>query len=276
MQLRTKHLNERFELYRLYQKSLLIGPDVKEDFLQDEGAEALKRLTGGDLLTAEGKGSNKEFSFYGDLNILITTNCYLLLRVRTDAEAWKRRLVLIPFPSAAKAPEQHNYWEVILEEEGAGVLRWMVEGANQLLKDFDDNKGFVLTEDQRKRAETRIDESDSIAIFLKERVDQATTGDDGITTEELSSSFGGFCEKRGWGQPSTRMIQTRFAEAVPLLFGATESQNVPTPGNRLKKVRGYRGIRWKDIDDRENPVDGNGAEHVNFGLGARVRFKNLI
>jgi P4 family phage/plasmid primase-like protien len=268
-QLRTAHLNERFELYRLYQKSLLIGPDVKEDFLQDEGAEALKRLTGGDLLTAEGKGSNKEFSFYGDLNVLITTNSYLLLRVRTDAEAWKRRLVLVIFPPAPEAAEQYQYWDVLFEEEGAGVLRWMADGANRLLQDFRENRGFVLTDAQRKRAEIRIDESDSAAIFLKERVERAT-GDEGITSEDLLIQYGDFCQRRDWGQPSTRIVQKRFAEIIPHIFGGEDSNKVHPPGNRLKNVRGYRGVKWKDVPRDSAQSNGNG-EGMNLGRMLRHR-----
>ena len=152
-QLRTQHLNDRFEMYRVYQKSLLIGSDVQHDFLQQDGTEALKRLTGGDPLTAEGKNSNQGFNFDGDLNVLITSNSRLLLKLQTDSEAWKRRLVLIDFPEAPEKAQQNkaNYWDSIFHDEGAGVLNWMVLGANRLLQSIAAGKGFVLSKAQEKR-----------------------------------------------------------------------------------------------------------------------------
>ena len=47
-ELRTKHLESRFELGLLAGKTLLYGGDVAADFLNEEGASALKKITGGD------------------------------------------------------------------------------------------------------------------------------------------------------------------------------------------------------------------------------------
>jgi hypothetical protein len=57
--LRPDLLAERFELGRLYGKSLLYGADVPDNFLNCKGASVLKALTGGDPVTLEFKGSNE-------------------------------------------------------------------------------------------------------------------------------------------------------------------------------------------------------------------------
>ena len=54
-QLRTKHLDTRFELYRYLKKTLLVGVDVPGNFLSESGARVLKGLVGGDMHDAEMK-----------------------------------------------------------------------------------------------------------------------------------------------------------------------------------------------------------------------------
>jgi Family of unknown function (DUF5906) len=83
-ELRTEHLTERFETSRALGKTLLFGPDVKAHFLQSAGAHKLKSMVGGDPMDAERKNSNASFPFPGDLNVLITSNSRLLLRLEGD------------------------------------------------------------------------------------------------------------------------------------------------------------------------------------------------
>lgn len=149
-------------MYRIYQKSLLIGSDVPANFLLQEGAAALKRITGGDPLTAEGKFFRQGFEFDGDLNVLITSNSQLLLRLQTDAEAWKSRLVLIIFPSIEDAPPQKSYyWDYLLETEGEGILD----------------------------------------IFLTACVAEDPGNRMGIATDDLVAAYGRFCIEKHWDQP---------------------------------------------------------------------------
>lgn len=270
-QLRTEHLNDRFEMYRIYQKSLLIGSDVQHDFLMKDGAEALKRLTGGDPLTAEGKNSNQGFNFDGDLNILVNSNSRLLLRLQTDADAWKRRLVLIFFPAAPESAQNNkaNYWDTIFREEGAGVLNWMVRGANRLLRNIAEGKGFVLSSEQKKRVALRIDESDAVNIFLQARV---TTGDstDALTTNELLTAFKEFCASRKWGQPAAQTVSKRLAESMPQMFSAAESNNLPDPKKPMSpRVRGYTGVTWIRVN-----TNGSGSGDINLGRLREMAGKN--
>jgi len=53
-QLRTECLQERFETYRYRGKTLLIGPDVRGDFLMERG-RACEGAGRGDPISAEGK-----------------------------------------------------------------------------------------------------------------------------------------------------------------------------------------------------------------------------
>jgi phage/plasmid-associated DNA primase len=66
-ELRTEHLGERFEIGRMIGRTLLLGADVRNDFMSRGGAYKIKSLVGGDVLEAELKGSNSKFLIYGPL-----------------------------------------------------------------------------------------------------------------------------------------------------------------------------------------------------------------
>src|SRR5262249_15580459 len=102
-ELRTEHLSERFETARAVGKTLLFGPDVKAQFLQTDGAHKLKSMVGGDPMDAERKNSNASCPFPGDLNIVITANSRLLVRLEGDIAAWERRLTSILFSGKGPA-----------------------------------------------------------------------------------------------------------------------------------------------------------------------------
>jgi putative DNA primase/helicase len=51
MELRTKHLEDRFEIGRMLGKTLLLGSDAKSDFLSGPGASRLKAIVGETFLT---------------------------------------------------------------------------------------------------------------------------------------------------------------------------------------------------------------------------------
>ncbi|MGD0276059.1 MAG: DUF5906 domain-containing protein, partial [Syntrophales bacterium] len=96
-ELRTRHLSERFELFRYLKKSLLVGVDVPGQFLSEKGAHVIKGLVGCDWFDAEQKGGTASFPFQGNFCILITSNSRLQVRLDGDDGAWKRRLLIIRF-----------------------------------------------------------------------------------------------------------------------------------------------------------------------------------
>src|SRR5258707_5072479 len=154
-------------MYGFLHKSLLIGSDVDHDFLLDDGAAQIKKLTGGDFMSAEKKRGNETFDFRGDFNVLITSNCRLVLRLYSDAAAWKRRLVLIDFPESGRdvSKNKETYAKELIDREGPGILNWAVEGARHLLAGLRNGHGFILTPIQQSRVDDRINESDSLCVF---------------------------------------------------------------------------------------------------------------
>jgi hypothetical protein len=75
-ELRTAHLNGRFEMFSYLSKSLLIGSDVPGDFLSCGEASSLKKLTGEDWITVE-KKNGSHLDMEACLNVGITANSHL-------------------------------------------------------------------------------------------------------------------------------------------------------------------------------------------------------
>ena len=96
-ELRLEQMADRFELYRLLDKTLLTAKDVKSNFLMSKGAHVLKALVGGDIKTAEAKGKNETFDVKGVFNAIITANSTLTVNIDSDNSAWDRRIRWIEY-----------------------------------------------------------------------------------------------------------------------------------------------------------------------------------
>src|SRR5207302_2001269 len=125
------------------------------------GAQVLKSLTGGDLLSAELKSANGGPQLRGDLNIIVSSNQRLRVRLDGDHEAWRRRLLMVccENPVQKKNP---NLAEEIIAAEGSGIINAALAGWAALQQDYDAEGDFDLTGEQKSRVEQLLLESDSV------------------------------------------------------------------------------------------------------------------
>jgi phage/plasmid-associated DNA primase len=128
VELRTEHLNQRFETARFIGKKLLFGPDVEADFLQRKESNTIKSLVGHDLLSAELKHGRESASLIGNFGVVITSNHTLKLNTKDDLEAWRRRLLVIDFPNTFTGRKIPNFSNKLLHEEGDAIFAWAVYG----------------------------------------------------------------------------------------------------------------------------------------------------
>jgi phage/plasmid-associated DNA primase len=126
--LRTAHLDERFEASSYLGKTLLIGVDVKPDFLSSGGAAQLKSLVGGDQIPMEFKNSNHRFYVPGHFNALTTSNTRLVIQLNEDRKSWERRLAIIEYDKERKSKTIHGYAGILIRKEGSGILNWGLDG----------------------------------------------------------------------------------------------------------------------------------------------------
>jgi len=249
--LRTSKLDGRFEMGRHCHKLLLYGADVDEDFLSNQGAALLKSITGEDPLSVEFKNSNvtppaKPIK----ASVLLTTNSRLRIRFQGDKEAWRRRLIIVPFDQEVPEDERlPSFSEKLLESEGPGILNWGLEGARRLLVD---GGRIILSDRQRRIRDALLDESESSVAFAKEGV--VKDGRGRLLASKAYEGYVGFCTARKWAPETPQRFWTEFKRAVVDSYGITQSTDLVTASGN---VRGWRGIRLKndrnDIEDEDLP-----------------------
>ena len=241
-QLRVEQLTNRFESQRFQGRTLLSGKDVAGNFLDSKGAYMLKSLVGGDRLEGEVKGGNLSFAIRGEYNSIITSNSRLCVRLDGDAAAWRRRLLIIEFDQPPVEKRIPFFAARLLEEEGPGILRWMIDGAIALLADLEQFGAIQLSETQTKRVEDLLSESDSIRAFVRDCIVKADSCCD-IITSELTTAYFDYCEARGWEARPRRRFEMAATDIMMEIHRAARRNDIERDGT---KHRGYSNVQFID------------------------------
>jgi hypothetical protein len=237
--LRTNFLDQRFEIGRLAGYTLLTAKDVPGDFLEQPGAQALKKLVGHDYIPGECKGSMERIEVYGDFDPLITANERLLVRLEGDIDigAWKRRLMILKFNNPiAEKDRINNYAQLLFAQEAPGILRRAVAGAIAHLDELKNQGGnFVETPEQKLRVMHLLSESESVRYFVTECV-RRVVGGPGLSTEELVTAYIDYCADRHWRPYGIKQAERAFPDIMMSVHGVHVGSNIMRNG---KRARGY-------------------------------------
>ena len=230
-ELRAAHTTGRFEIAGLYGKKLLTGKDVSSEFLNNAGGRALKFLTGNDTVTAEYKNSNKRVNVDGNFNIIITSNNTIILKFDGDKDAWRRRILLIKYDNPPPKKKIANFDDVLISEEGSGILNWMMKGAVKLVQ----NGGIITKNNAQKAAvDNLLKSSDPLVYFAENYIHPVPQA--AMTSAEVVEMFTKFCHKHNWGIPTERAIQQRLRSYMSETYGASISHSIKKDG---KSKRGF-------------------------------------
>jgi putative DNA primase/helicase len=234
-ELRAGHTTGRFEIGSLIGKKLLTGKDVSSQFMNNSGARSLKILTGNDTVTGEYKGSNTRKNIEGNFNIIITSNNTLRLKFDGDLEAWRRRILIVNYQSAPPKKKIANFDDVLIKEEGSGILNWIMEGAVKLIQ-----SESVISKSERQKAsvDDLLNSSDPVAYFGDLFIHRVNQSD--ISSSEVLEIFTKFCHQKKWELPSDREIQTRLKLYMTEKHGACQSNSIKRDS---KSKRGYRNFQ---------------------------------
>lgn len=248
--LRTEHLDQRFELWNYVGKTMLIGADVPGNFLMTDGAHVLKALVGKDVLTAE-KKNGESVTIIGDYNVWLSSNSRLKVRLDGDADAWRRRLIIIKYEREAPAVPNPRFLEELLASEASGILNWMIAGAIQLLRELRETGRVVMDEAQKDRVDSLLSESDSAREFVRKGIAPADGPGNDATTQELIAAYVRFCEVRTWNPLPTRKVEQALADLMLEIHRMARRNDISRDG---KAQRGYRGLRVLPLGDRAEDV----------------------
>ena len=236
--LRLKYIDSRFELGRLITTRLLTAPDIPPNFLDDNNAQALKAMTGGDTLEAELKGSNSSFKVQGTFHVVITGNSRPIVRIQNDRDAWKRRLVPFEIKKLGRSKSIPNFDKLLIEEEGQGMLFWAIRGAQMLREEIEQNGKLALSASQETRVNDLLHESESLRYFLRLYVTKETTGS--VTTDQIQARYAEMCMAKKWTPVKDSTFRAQLPDLMQEMFYVSPSHSVKVNGG---EQRGYRGIR---------------------------------
>lgn len=200
----------------------------------------MKALVGGDPLTGEGKGLNGDFQMLGTFNIVMTCNSRLRIRLEDDDGAWRRRLLIVRYERPPATKRIPDFDKVLLREEGPGILRWAIEGFVKLKADLAEKGDFRLTPGQQGRIDSLLQESDSLRLFVKTRVERSDGSS--ITTSDLVQAYAVFCADQGWNPMPTTVVERKAPDLMLDTWQVPKSNSLGGEGNR-SSGRGWRNVR---------------------------------
>jgi phage/plasmid-associated DNA primase len=238
-QLRTDHLDERFEMFRFLRRTLLVGVDVDANFLSSKGASYIKGLVGGDWFDAEQKGGTGSFEFQGKFNMLMTSNCRLKVKLQGDVGAWRRRMLIVRYEAPPPKKKIPDFGELLVSEEGPGILNWALEGLRMLLTDIRETGDIRLTPRQSGVVDSLLAESDSLRFFLDSNVVKSPGSD--LTVGEIVQAYAHYCPDQGWDPLPESQIGRQLPSLMLELFQTVKANSCQRDG---KSARGFRGVAF--------------------------------
>ncbi len=240
-ELRTQQLSGRFELFRYLKKTLLVGVDVPGNFLSEKGAYVIKGLVGGDYFDAEQKGGTGSFQMQGNYCILITSNSRLRVRLDGDIGAWKRRLLIVPYENHPPKKKIRHFAELLIKEEGSGILNWALAGLSMVLNDIAEIGDINLSPAQESIVDALLGESDSLRHFLIDKIEK--DGNSDLTTNEIVEAYAEYCPTKGWNAKPITIVYKELEGLMLELFATAKAQSIERSG---KPFRGFRRVGFKN------------------------------
>jgi len=193
------------EVARLQGLRLVIVSEVNQDARFDEAK--MKLTTGGDALTARFMRQD-HFTFEPTHHLWLMGNH--LPAVKAGGDSFWRRLRLIPFTRSVPAERKiEGLAKILADEEGPGILAWMVAGAVDVFAGGLQEPAAVMA-----FTETYAEEEDSLARFMGDCCHLGGGTHVVINTSKLRGAYDDWCRAEGETplkpQVFGRELRTRF------------------------------------------------------------------
>jgi len=190
----------RTDIARLHGVHLALTSELGIGEILD--AALVKRLTGGDMITARALYT-AEFEFKPKFSLVMTTNALPVID-GSDA-ALARRLILLPFNNVIPEAERESRLNRKLEAEASGILNLLMIGLSQYRE-----IGLAIPEDIKEEARKFAESSDMLASFISDTVDWADDGN--VPAQFLYSQYQLWCSRRGIRSLSAPQFKQEMAK----------------------------------------------------------------
>lgn len=186
----------------------------------------------------------------GVFNILISSNVRQHLSLHGDRSAWQRRITIVRYDQPYEGECIFEIDKVLIKHEGPGILNWSLAGLGLLFQDYERTGGIVLTKTQENRTEDLLNESESLALFIRTRVTLAASANDSkgsngdrpsITNEEFLDAYDRFCSDKSWSPLPSKIIEERLTDLMAHYFQVRKSHSLVRDG---KAKRGWWNVEF--------------------------------
>jgi len=182
----------------------------------------------------------------GDFCIVITANTRLQVKFDGDLDAWKRRILMVPFEGPIPTKKIPNFADVLIESEGSGILNYALEGLSLVLKDVEQYGDIQMPISQDKVIDTLLAESDSLRHFLSDRIEHDAHLD--LSTSEIVEAYAEYCPSMGWNPKPITTVQSDLEGLMLELFKTSKAHSIKRDN---KSGRGFRRVKFKDQESQE-------------------------
>lgn len=198
------------DIARLRGVRLAVASETRPDGKFNESR--VKMLTGGDTLSARFMGQNF-FDFKPTHTLFMAVNH--LPEVKSGGDGFWRRLRKIDFRKTIPVEKRkENLAKTLIEQEGAGILQWMIDGAVRLT-----NQGFNEPESVKMATQSYRHEEDHIAKFIDEKTILADGSS--VSKTSLFAAYRDWCAENG-EKPIT---QNNLSREIKARLGVAESDS---------------------------------------------------
>lgn len=199
------------EIARLRGVRFAVASETRPDGRFNESR--VKMLTGGDMLSARFMNQNF-FDFRPTHTLFLAVNH--LPEVKSGGDGFWRRLRKFDFNKTIPAEKRkENLADLIVKQEGAGVLKWMVEGAVRITE-----HGITEPDSIKRSTQSYRHEEDHLAKFLDEKVLLASGAS--VTKTAVYNSYREYCIENG----EKSLPQNNFHREIKSRLGVTESTSI--------------------------------------------------
>ncbi len=148
-----------------------------------------------------------------------------------------------------KTPDHEQHFgkmaELILKNESAGILNWLLEGRTKLAKD---RLQLTQTPEQKARAATLLLASDSPAAFVRSCLVKKRDGELGVV--DLYGHYQEWCRLNHVRPFSSRPFTSTAKEEIEIGLGMKLRHDLASENGKAR--RGWRGLALAERGNGEN------------------------
>ena len=230
-----------YSLFGTYGKTVNMSNENAKN-IESNAESIIKEYVAGDKIVWEQKYKDAFFS-YPTAKLMFATN--ELPRIKDVTDGIWRRMILVPFDAKFMGDNQNTNLAKELQQadELAGILNWMIEGAEILEKEG----CFIQPEKCKTALDQYRNESDSARLFVLEHIEDDPGQDVQIPCTWLHQKYQEWCNSNGFKPKNNvhfgrSLMQVHYVQKSRPYFG-------------MKKMNVYVGIKFQEGSEFEQELE---------------------